>query len=102
MREYGCGWPDVEQIFLAGGFGAKIDVTSAVAVGLLPGEARQRIQAVGNSSLAGTVACLLHQERREAVDSLLKVSASIDLSRHPEFNELFMMQLEFAPTEGAI
>ena len=102
LREYGCGWPDVEQIFLAGGFGAKIDVTSAVAVGLLPGEARQRIQAVGNSSLAGTVACLLHQERREAVDSLLKVSASIDLSRHPEFNELFMMQLEFATTEGAI
>lgn len=102
LREYGCGWPDVEQIFLAGGFGAKIDVASAVAVGLLPGEALQRIQAVGNSSLAGTVAYLLHRERREAVDSLLKVSASIDLSRHPDFNELFMMQLEFGVLEGII
>jgi len=102
LREYGCGWPDVGQVFLAGGFGAKIDVTSAVAVGLLPGEVGQRIQAVGNSSLGGTVAYLLHRERRRAVDSLLKVSASIDLSRHPDFNELFMMQLEFGPAEGTI
>ena len=96
LREYGCGWTEVEKVYLAGGFGTKIDVDNAIAVGLFPGELRGKIQAVGNSALAGCVAYLLNRQRRQAVNSLRKTSSVIDLSRQPEFNDLFVSQLQFA------
>ena len=99
LREFGCNWSDVAAVFVAGGFGARIDVDSAVAVGLLPVEVGGKIQAVGNSALAGTVEYLVHRDRREAVGRLRDTASCIDLSRHPLFNDLFIAQLDFAPLE---
>ncbi len=47
------GRPGIEKVFLAGGFGYYLDVEAAVAVGLLPAYMRGRVQAAGNTSLAG-------------------------------------------------
>lgn len=47
------GRPGIEKVFLAGGFGYYLDVETAVAVGLLPAYMRGRVQAAGNTSLAG-------------------------------------------------
>ena len=95
LREYGCSWTDVGQVYLAGGFGTKIDVENAIAVGLFPAELRGKIQAMGNSALAGCVAYLLYRQRRQAINLLISASSIIDLSRQTEFNDLFMAQLQF-------
>lgn len=50
------GRPEVEQIYLAGGFGYYLDVEAAFAIGLLPSGMRGKVQAVGNTSLAGAFA----------------------------------------------
>lgn len=50
------GRPEVEQIYLAGGFGYYLDVEAAFAIGLLPSDMRGKVQAVGNTSLAGAFA----------------------------------------------
>jgi uncharacterized 2Fe-2S/4Fe-4S cluster protein (DUF4445 family) len=97
LREYGCCWSDVGAVFVAGGFGARIDVGNAVAVGLLPVELKGKVQAVGNSALAGTVEYLVDRDRREAVARLLDTASCIDLARHPLFNDWFIAQLDFAP-----
>lgn len=47
------GRPEIGQVCLAGGFGYYLDVEAAVAIGLLPAYMRGRVQAVGNTSLAG-------------------------------------------------
>lgn len=47
------GRPAIEKVFLAGGFGYYLDVEAAVSIGLLPAYMRGRVQAVGNTSLAG-------------------------------------------------
>lgn len=47
------GRPEIEKVFLAGGFGYYLDVEAAVAVGLLPSHMRGRVRAAGNTSLAG-------------------------------------------------
>lgn len=47
------GHPEIGQVCLAGGFGYYLDVEAAVAIGLLPAYMRGRVQAVGNTSLAG-------------------------------------------------
>lgn len=53
-EEMGC--PEVERIYLAGGFGYYLDVEAAFAIGLLPSDMRGKVQAVGNTSLAGAFA----------------------------------------------
>lgn len=50
-EEMGC--PEIEKVFLAGGFGYYLDVEAAVAIGLLPSYMRGRVHAAGNTSLAG-------------------------------------------------
>lgn len=45
--------PVTDCVYLAGGFGYYLDVEAAFAIGLLPSRMRGRVQAVGNTSLAG-------------------------------------------------
>ena len=95
VQEAGCGWADIGRVYLAGGFGARIDVANAVAVGLFPVELQDRIQPVGNAALGGTVRYLLSRQRREAVAVLKRSARVIDLSQHPQFNDLFLSHLQF-------
>ena len=44
---------DVASVYLAGGFGSGIDAEKAVGIGLLPHAWKNRVTAVGNTSLAG-------------------------------------------------
>ena len=43
----------IRKIYIAGGMGFYLDKKAAVRIGLLPGELEERIQAVGNTALAG-------------------------------------------------
>ena len=95
LREFGCSWQDVGQVYLAGGFGTRINTANAVEVGLFPAELQDKIQSVGNSSLGGTVHYQLYEDRRQALDPLVRAATVLDLSRHPDFNDLFMEQLLF-------
>ncbi len=95
VREYGCGWENIEQVFLAGGFGTRMNVKNAVEVGLFPPELQGKINPVGNTALGGTVHYLLFRESREALDTLTRLATVIDLSKQPDFNNLFMDQLLF-------
>jgi uncharacterized 2Fe-2S/4Fe-4S cluster protein (DUF4445 family) len=99
LKEFGCRWDDVEQVYLAGGFGAMMDVGNAIEVGLFPRELQNKIRSVGNTALGGTIQYMLYSERREAMESLNRIATIVDLSRHPAFNDLFMEQLHF---EGVV
>ncbi len=95
MREYGCGPQDIGQIYLAGGFGTRMDARNALEVGLLPPELQGKIQSIGNTSLGGTVHCLLNGKSMQTAELLAHSATVLDLSRHPSFNDLFMEQLQF-------
>ena len=95
MREYGCGPQDIGQIYLAGGFGTQMDARNALEVGLFPTEFQGKIQSMGNTSLGGTVYCLLNGKSAQTVALLAHSATVIDLSRHPSFNDLFMEHLQF-------
>jgi len=95
IREFGCRWEEIERVYLAGGFGSRIDVDSAIEVGLFPVEMREKIHPVGNSSLGGTVHYLLYEKSRRSVDEIVRLATVIDLSKHPDFNDLFIQQLNF-------
>ena len=95
LKESGCCWEDVGEVFLAGGFGSRINVNNAVEVGLFPEELRGKIQPVGNSALGGTVKYLLCDKGRQQLENLRAAAKVMDLSQQPAFNDLFLDHLQF-------
>lgn len=94
------GRPRVDMVYLAGGFGYQLDVEAAFAIGLLPVRLRGRVQAVGNTSLAG--AYLLGRalwegriDRRALTETLSSGSMveSINLAKRKSFATLYLQYM---------
>ncbi|MGE5674314.1 MAG: ASKHA domain-containing protein, partial [Mycobacterium leprae] len=90
----------VEAIRLAGAFGNYLRPESALAIGLLPPVPPERVVPVGNSAAAGAKLALLSAAARERAEALAARVQHIDLATHPDFEEIFMVALDF-PRQGA-
>jgi uncharacterized 2Fe-2S/4Fe-4S cluster protein (DUF4445 family) len=95
LREYGIEPGDVQQVLLAGSFGAYLSPASAVRIGLVPRLALPRIVSAGNVAGEGAKIVLLsHRERAEA-QSIVREVQYVELSGRADFNDLFVDQLAF-------
>ena len=80
----------VTQVYLAGGFGVRMDEQAAVHTGLLPEQFAGRIRAVGNSSLSGAVYAGRHAHVDAQTGGLLAQCRQIVLAEQPEFEENYL------------
>ena len=80
---------DVEQVYIAGGFGRHINILSALRIGLLPPFAPEQVQAIGNAALAGAAMLLLKRSAREEIRSLTKRTQCINLAHLARFQILY-------------
>jgi uncharacterized 2Fe-2S/4Fe-4S cluster protein (DUF4445 family) len=95
LHEYGIEPGDVQQVLLAGSFGAYLSPASAVRIGLVPRLALPRIVSAGNVAGEGAKIVLLsHRERAEA-RSIVREVEYVELSGRADFNDLFVDQLAF-------
>jgi uncharacterized 2Fe-2S/4Fe-4S cluster protein (DUF4445 family) len=95
LREYGIEPGDVQQVLLAGSFGAYLSPASAVRIGLVPRLALPRIVSAGNVAGEGAkIALLSHRERAEA-QSIVREVQYVELSGRADFNDQFIDQLAF-------
>ncbi|MBO5305813.1 MAG: DUF4445 domain-containing protein [Clostridia bacterium] len=92
MKAANITFDEIENLYLAGGFSAKIDLQSAAKIGLLPKELTQKAISVGNASLLGTVKYALE---RQSLSPFTQNASYIDLAATPEFSELFMKNMAF-------
>jgi len=90
---------DVKKVFLAGGFGSKLDPLSALKIGLLPNCFFGRIEAVGNSSLAGAKIVALRKRAIDACIDLAQRSLAVELSGRPDFAKRFVEAMVFPEIE---
>lgn len=95
LREEGLSFGDVDRLYLAGGFGNRLRVESAVRIGMLPGELADRTEAVGNASLAGAAQALLDPLSRDTLRDIQKNCRYIELSTDPDFNDAFVDEISF-------
>ena len=95
LLRYGIEKEEVSKVYLAGGFGYKLDTSKAIAIGMLPEEFKDRIEAVGNSSLAGAVKYLSDPDREKEIRRLVDISEEIGLSSDKDFNEFYMDAMFF-------
>ena len=84
---------DIDQVYLAGGFGYFLDVESACRIGLLPGELKDKTEAVGNTSLAGAMAYGLGYRKNpfsDPAEDILKSVTCLNLAEVYEFEKLYI------------
>lgn len=95
LFQYGISKDQVSKVYLAGGFGYRLDAKKAVAIGMLPGEFEDRIIPVGNSSLAGASLYLQRDSSEKALEDLLGVSEEIQLMSGGKFNDCYVDAMMF-------
>ena len=94
-RRAGLALANIGRVHLAGGFGSSLDPGSALDIGLMPAELAGRIEAAGNTALAGT---LMSARDPSLLDLCARVASRVrvvDLSRDAGFKDAFMEAMRF-------
>ena len=81
---------DLDTIYLAGGFGNFLNVRQAVTIGMLPDVPVEKIQFVGNTSIAGAKTVLLSRKALDTAEKIAKSMTYFDLMSHPGYMEEFI------------
>ena len=95
LAEYGITAEDVDEIWLAGGFGYEMDVHKAAGIGLLPGGCEDKVRAAGNTCLRGAAAGLMDEHGAETMDHIAGMVQEVSLSGNPKFAEFYMEYMCF-------
>ncbi len=95
IAEAGLTFADIEHVFIAGGFGFAVDMDSAAAIGLVPDGMKEKVVALGNSSLGGAAAVLLDCDNEDNISRIASAAREINLSSHKDFNTKFMEYMYF-------
>lgn len=84
------GVDKVDRVLLAGGFGAHIDKTRAMILGMFPDCDLDKVYAVGNSAGDGAVLCLLSRDRRKRAREIARWIDYIETAIEPNFQARFV------------
>ncbi len=95
MKKAGISPEQIEQVYLAGGFGDYLNVEKAIGIGLLPQTFAGKIRAVGNASLQGTKELLLGRIIEEELGEIKDACKEVYLSNEAEFQNTFMENMNF-------
>jgi uncharacterized 2Fe-2S/4Fe-4S cluster protein (DUF4445 family) len=89
LEAQGRSEQDIQQVIIAGAFGTYIDVTSAVAIGMLPPLPLDRFRQVGNAAGAGARLALISRSKRAEAQALARRVGYIELATFPRFAHIF-------------
>lgn len=95
LQRAGLTVSQMDSLTLAGAFGSNINLKHAIAIGLLPKLSVSKIKAVGNAALKGAIQILLQEESLENATRLANELTHIELANEKEFQEEFLMELNF-------
>ncbi|NLG89356.1 MAG: DUF4445 domain-containing protein [Clostridiaceae bacterium] len=86
---------DIKHVYLAGGFGSFMRISSALRIGLLPKELSGRISAVGNAAGAGAIRVMLSKDEYIAARETAKRIKYVELSADPLFVDSYTDNMFF-------
>ncbi|MDR1471854.1 MAG: ASKHA domain-containing protein [Synergistaceae bacterium] len=95
LSEAGLSISQLDAVYLAGGFGQKLRIESAVEVGLLPADMAQKVRSIGNSSLGGCARVCRDLSMLGDAQQLARKTKEMPLSTHPKFQDLFLDNMAF-------
>ncbi|MBQ3084867.1 MAG: DUF4445 domain-containing protein [Clostridia bacterium] len=91
----GLAAKELSRLCVAGGFGAYLDLQNAAKIGLLPPDAVERVEVLGNAALQGAAMLLLNPDLRAESVRLAKEATLLELAANPAFAENYMEYMMF-------
>ncbi|MCL2496979.1 MAG: ASKHA domain-containing protein [Clostridiales bacterium] len=95
LARTGCVPESVEEVLVAGGFGAHLSEQSLIETGLLPRQFAGKIRYLGNAALAGARLCLLSSAMRQRAERLAGEITYIELAMGSDYQQRFMTAMSF-------
>lgn len=92
-KETGMDLPT--KLLVAGAFGSFINKKDALRIGMFPRIPEENIEVVGNAAGAGAILALFDENILTRANALTRATRVLDLSTHPEFQEIFIDSLAF-------
>lgn len=86
---------EIENVYIAGGFGNFLNVEDAFTIGLLPMELYGKAKMVGNTSGLGASLCLLDSQMLKRCDIIAKNTKYYELSSDKRFTDLYIDAMLF-------
>ena len=99
IRHMELAFDGLEQIFIGGGFGTSVDMSNAIAIGLLPDLPREKFSFVGNSSLLGARQILLSHGASIDAEAIAGKITYFELSVEPNYMDEYVAALFFPHTD---
>ena len=90
VESMGMGMNDIEQLYLAGGFGNYLDIRSAITIGMLPDVPVSKVQFVGNSSVIGAKMSLFSKDAYECAGKIASKMTYFDLMSNNKYMEEYV------------
>ncbi|MBR6513028.1 MAG: DUF4445 domain-containing protein [Clostridia bacterium] len=91
----GITYDDINEVLIAGAFGNYMRKESMCRIKLIPQELLDRIVPVGNAAGEGSKNCLVSKDEYAHASEIAKKAEFIELASHPNFQQLFIKQLDF-------
>ena len=101
LRERGLIEDDIALVVVAGAFGSYIDVSNAIAIGLLPALPLDRFRQVGNAAGAGIRQMLASLKARVRARELAQACRYLELSTRSDFQKSFLANIGFKSRPNA-
>lgn len=80
---------EIDKVIVAGAFGTYIDISSAIAIGMLPDLPLDRYHQVGNAAGMGAKLALVSRAKRDEANKLAERIRYLELATHPDFRDTF-------------
>jgi len=81
---------NIEQVYLAGGFGNYLDIRSAITIGMLPDISVSKVQFVGNTSVIGAKMSLFSKDAYEVARTIASKMTYFDLMSNNKYMEEYV------------
>ena len=100
LRKTDTSVEDIENVFIAGGFGSFIRRANAQRIGLIPNSvSRDRVSFIGNSSLDGAQLALLSTNARKRAEKIARTVSHVQLSLDMDFQTAFVDAMIFPESQ---
>jgi uncharacterized 2Fe-2S/4Fe-4S cluster protein (DUF4445 family) len=96
LDEAGGSYEAIDEIFIAGAFGSRLDFENLKTIGMIGREFRGNVRFVGNTSLEGAKLCLVNKGIRSEMSALAGEIETVELSIRDSFQSAFIGELNFA------
>lgn len=94
-HEYGIAIKDIKHLYIAGGFGQKINILKASSIGMIPYSLINKSIPVGNSSLYGAIAFASNENLESRMVNVANSAYEINLASNKTFNNLYIDYMAF-------